>query len=269
LAATWRASPRCRRFRCGRCDNILEITVTENPPVSCERCGTDFRQDASALNELGESDVVRMEQLAVRPDMFDPGGLARVLRHYLELQREPKHYAVSAPELRVVVDPTLSHPESFRPSIACAVVRNVTLDDDVIKVVMKLQENLHWALGRDRKHASIGVYDLDTITGPELSYRSVDPEELSFTPLGYDRDDPKARCTPRRVLQEHPKGKQYARLLEGFARYPLLADAAGTVLSMPPIINSEQTRGFTPPVASSSTSPAVATGSSTRRSTSW
>jgi hypothetical protein len=49
--------------------------------------------------------------------------------------------------------------------IACAVVRNVKLDNNTIKMVMNLQEDLHWALGRDRKLASIGVYDLDTLSG--------------------------------------------------------------------------------------------------------
>ena len=231
-----------RRFRCDRCDNILEITETENPPVLCDRCGADYREQESLLVELGESDVIRMELLAVRPDMFDPGGLARVLRNYLGEVSVPASYPLASPTCSVTVDPKLAEASSLRPYIACAIVRGITLDDDVIKVVMKLQENLHWALGRDRKHASIGVYDLSTVKGPTFAYRAVGPEELSFTPLGYDIDDPAQCITPQAVLESHSKGKAYARLLAGFTHYPLLVDADGAVLSMPPIINSEQTR---------------------------
>ncbi|MCK5798624.1 MAG: phenylalanine--tRNA ligase subunit beta [Deltaproteobacteria bacterium] len=230
-----------RRFRCSRCDNILEITETENPPVLCDRCGADYKVDESLRVPLGESDVIRMELLAVRPDMFDPGGLARVLRTYLGEVTTPP-YTLTKPTYSVEVDKRLADNRSFRPSIACAIVRGLSLDDDKIKVIMKLQENLHWALGRDRKHASIGVYDLATLKGTSFSYRSVGPEEITFTPLGYDPSDDDAALTPRAILEEHPKGKAYARLLRTFDRYPLLCDAEGNVLSMPPIINSEETR---------------------------
>ncbi|MBK6849373.1 MAG: phenylalanine--tRNA ligase subunit beta [Proteobacteria bacterium] len=231
-----------RRFGCRRCDNILEITETEHPPVLCDRCGADFRALPALLAELGTTQVIRMELLAVRPDMFEPGGLARVLRHYLGESEEPARYTLAPPRLRVRVDPSVARPESHRPFIACAVVRGITLDDDLIKIVMKLQENLHWALGRDRKHASIGVYDLATLSGTRFVYRTVGPEELRFVPLGYDLTQPASQLTPRAILAEHPKGRAYAWLLEGRARYPLLCDAAGQVLSLPPIINSEATR---------------------------
>lgn len=229
------------RFRCQRCDNIMEITETENPPVLCDRCAADYREDEALRIELGTSDVIRMELLAVRPDMFDPGGLARMLRRYLREGKRPE-YQLEKAQYCVDVDPALADEKSFRPRIACAVVRGITLDDDIIKVIMKLQENLHWALGRDRKHASIGVYDLDTLKGKNFKYRAVGKEELKFTPLGFDVNDPAAQMTPQKILEEHPKGMAYARLLANFDRYPLLEDEDAHVLSMPPIINSENTR---------------------------
>lgn len=231
-----------RRFRCTRCDNLAEITETENPPVLCDRCGTDFKVQPEAQMELGSTDVIRMELLAVRPDMFDPGGLARVLRNYLEESLTPAHYELAPPATTVTVDPLLAGETSYRPIIACAIVREFALTDDLTKVIMKLQENLHWAMGRDRKLASIGVYDLDTVQGPNFSYRTVGPEELRFVPLGYDPKNDQHHLTPREVLEQHPKGKAYARLLTPFKRYPLLCDGNGQVLSMPPIINSEPTR---------------------------
>jgi len=182
-----------------------------------------------------------MELLAVRPDMFDPGGLARTLRGYLGQQPGSPEYPLSPPVARVEVDPALGTDACPRPAIACAVVRGIRLDDDVIKVLMNLQENLHWALGRDRRHASIGVYDLDKVALPELRYQAVEPGGISFVPL-VDPDAPDAKVTPAEILERHPKGLEFGRLLKGFERYPLLADAAAGVLSMPPIINSEHTR---------------------------
>jgi phenylalanyl-tRNA synthetase beta chain len=129
---------------------------------------------------------------------------------------------------------------SWRPHIACAVIEDVEFDDDSIKLLMKLQENLHWALGRNRKHASIGVYDLDNLGGEtDLEYTTENPA-FAFVPLGAEPGSKPA--TLDAILAEHPKGKAYAHLLEKFARYPILRTRSGRVLSMPPIINSEETR---------------------------
>ncbi len=228
-----------RRYRCDKCDNLMEITETELPPVLCDRCGSDYKETPELLAELGSTEVIRMELLPVRPDMFDPGGLARVLRNYLHERTEPAAYELAPPTTSVRVDPGVDTDACRRPAIACAVIRGVELNDDRIKVVMKLQENLHWALGRDRKHASIGVYDLDTVTEGQFVYRAAGPEELRFTPLGFDAE---RQLTPAEVLEQHPKGVGYARLLESFEGYPFLFDADERVLAMIPIINSEATR---------------------------
>ncbi|MFH2009522.1 MAG: phenylalanine--tRNA ligase subunit beta [bacterium] len=231
-----------QRFKCRRCGNIMEITETQDPPVVCRRCGVDYGDLPQERGDLGTSDVIRMELLAVRPDMFDPGGLARTLRGYLGQDRGLREYALGPPVARVEVDPEMFTEHCPRPAIACAVVRGIRLDDDIIKEVMNLQENLHWALGRDRKHASIGVYDLDTLAWPEFRYRAVAPGELTFVPLGYDPAVAENHLTPGAILAQHPKGIEFARLLEGFDKFPLLTDGDGGVLSMPPIINSEHTR---------------------------
>ena len=224
-----------RRFACSRCGNLMEITETENPPVVCDRCGTDFKVSPEALSAAGEKDVVRMELLAVRPDMFDPGGLARTLRNYFKETLDTPSYPSKPSDYVVTVEEGLQQ----RPYIACAVVRNLKLDDDKIRVIMKLQENLHWALGRDRKRASIGVYDLDSLNGKQFRYTSVAPEELEFAPLGYAAGE---KWTPARVLKEHTKGTAYARLIKDHPRYPILLDESQQVMALIPIINSESTK---------------------------
>jgi phenylalanyl-tRNA synthetase beta chain len=231
-----------QQYVCGICDKVIERTAAQGPALNCTNCGADFREQPEALNELGETQVVRLDMLAVRPDIFDAGGMARYFRGYLGVRPGLIEYDVSAPRITVKVDPNLSNEDSYRPYIACAVIRNVRLDNELIKLLMNLQENLHWALGRDRKLASIGVYDLDTLTGETFHYDAVKPDGLRFVPLGFSPDEPGTLITPGEVLQKHKTGVAYAHLLKGFSAYPILSDQEHTVLSMPPIINSESTR---------------------------
>jgi phenylalanyl-tRNA synthetase beta chain len=227
-----------RRFLCRACENLMEITETENPPVVCDRCGSDFKTAPQSLEAAGHKEVIRMELLAVRPDMFEPGGLARVLRNYFEESLSSPSYTVLGSEYSVNVDPALELETSRRPFIGCAIVKGMNLDDDKVRVIMKLQENLHWALGRDRKRASIGVYDLDTLKGSRFSYGVTTPEDSAFVPLGTTGEP----MTPAEVLKKHPKGVAYARLLTPLEKYPVLKDEGGQVMALIPVINSEGTK---------------------------
>ena len=230
------------RFHCESCGTVMESTSSEQSPAICESCGCDFRAEAEKISQLDDVEVIRVELLSVRPDLFDPGGLARALRGYLGVQTGLAEYELSEGKCSVKVDESTRREKSRRPFIACAIVRGIELDETLIKIVMKLQENLHWALGRDRKHASIGVYDLDKLREGRFSYRTVGPSELSFVPLGMDEQEAANEMTPGQILQRHPKGVAFAHLLAGFDRYPLLADEQAVVMSMPPIINSQATR---------------------------
>lgn len=232
-----------RRFACQACTWLMEITETENPPVECQACGVDYRARPEMLVERGTNEVIRMELLAVRPDMFDPAGLARTLRGYLGEHLGPVDYPLGESAVTVQVQAELDNPENplYRP-IRCAVVRGVELDEDRIKVLMKLQENLHWAMGRDRKRASIGCYDLSTFDAEKgVFYRLTTPDQPGFVPLGKTES-----MTPREVLEKHPRGVDYAHLLAGRTQYPLLgghrADGSEVVMAFIPIINSEETK---------------------------
>ncbi len=236
-----------RRAQCAGCGFVMELAGKEDVPPRCDRCDRELRDRPDAVRELPPIEVIRMELLAVRPDLFDPAGLARGLRGLLEVETGLKRYTPQGVALRLRVDPSVRRATSLRPFIACAVLEQVRLDDDRIKILMKLQENLHWAIGRDRKHASIGVYDLDALGAlpganePALEYTTEDPS-YRFVPLGSTEKAPDGLRSLRQILAEHPKGVAYAHLLAGFDRYPILRTRDGAVLSMPPIINSEETK---------------------------
>ncbi|MGB7566567.1 MAG: phenylalanine--tRNA ligase subunit beta [Chitinivibrionales bacterium] len=227
-----------QRRICKGCGETAEY-VAPHAPDRCGSCGREFRADGVDFEEAGPMDVVRLELLANRPDNFDAPGIARSLNGYRGVTTGLQSYSVEPSAYEVFVDESVGRENSYRPSIACAVINDVVFDDDTIKSLMKLQENLHWALGRNRKFGAIGVYDLKNLH-TTIRYSAVKDEDVRFVPLDVSGESP--AMSPREILSAHPKGKDFAHLLEGFDRYPLLMDEKGAVLSMPPIINSESTR---------------------------
>jgi phenylalanyl-tRNA synthetase beta chain len=222
------------RFRCPNCGNLVESSAGMEVTRRCNWC--EYEQEQS-FQKVGTSRVIRLDLLAARPDLFDVGGIARALKGYLGLETGLPVYEVGPPAVEVQVDRSVNSADCQRPCIACAVVSMPELDEATLVSLMKLQETLHWGVGRDRKLSSIGVYDLDLLQGP-IHYTTLDPDKDAFEPLGM----PGQRLTGREILEKHPKGTAYARLLADHRRYPVLRDQRGVVLSMPPIINSDPTK---------------------------
>jgi phenylalanyl-tRNA synthetase beta chain len=220
--------------RCPQCGSLVENPLGQEEVKACGFCGFESQ---TAFKAAGAKQVMRLDLLADRPDLFDVGGLARALRGTLGIESGLPKYETKPSKVEVAVDPSVKNPESYRPFIACAVMTLPPVDEASLVAIMKLQENLHWGVGRDRKLASIGVYDLATIA-PPITYRTLDPDREPFVPLGM----PGKKMSGRQILESHPKGMAYAELLANHKRYPALIDSKGQVLSMPPIINSEETK---------------------------
>lgn len=143
---------------------------------------------------------------------------------------KPKKYSIAGDSgVEVSVDSRL---KEIRPYIGCSIVKSVTLSDVAIKGLMHLQDKLDGSYGRGRKRTSIGLYDFDLINSP-IHYTVSGPEETAFTPLGFDE-----LLTLSEILERHPKGIQYGHIVRPYEVWPILKDSKGSVLSFPPIINS-------------------------------
>ena len=221
-------------YRCPACQTPNDRLDHEEAPRRCDFCGMESEEP---FPKFAVDRVIRLDLLADRPDLFDAGGLSRALKGYLGHEQGLSTFALREGDVSVNVDAALSREHMYRPFICCAVVEVPPLEHGNLREIMRLQENLHWGIGRDRKLASIGVYDLDTIK-PPIRYSTVDPDDFRFNPLGM----PGSGMTPRQILEKHPKGAAYAHLMDKYTRYPILVDAAEQVLSMPPIINSDETK---------------------------
>ena len=184
--------------------------------------------------EKSDATSVHYEVSPNRPDMFSIEGFARAVRRFTAGgSQKLSDYKASAAKITLTVDPSV---KEVRPYIACAVVRNVKITDDLIASLMQAQEKLHETLGRKRKKVAIGIHDLSKVQ-PPFTYKAVAPDALKFLPL-----DMKKEMTLREILKLHPKGQAYARVIESAKRWPVIVDKRGRVLSFPPIINGELTR---------------------------
>ena len=185
------------------------------------------------------SDIERMEEdhadvefFPDRPDLFSPEGAARAMRGYLGIETGLPSYPMKPSGIKFTVDPQLAE---IRPVLGAAVIRGVEFDDESIQSIMSLQEALHWAVGRGRSKVAIGIHDMDTVKPPFHYIASC--RSRGFVPLDFTE-----KMTMDEILEKHPKGRDYAKIVKDFPLFPLIVDDDDHVLSFPPIINGERTR---------------------------
>ncbi len=184
-----------------------------------------------------DKDVLDIEIFPNRPDLLSGETLARAIRSFIHHQNTGPELEVSEGDITMTVDSEL---KQIRPIILGAVVKNIDLErlgiqsDEFIKSLMDHQEKLHFALGRGRKRASIGVHDLSTIA-PPFRVKAVSGKQ-KFIPLAMEEP-----MSINEILENHPKGIDYAHLLDGFDKFPVIIDSKDNILSFPPIINGNQT----------------------------
>jgi phenylalanyl-tRNA synthetase beta chain len=154
------------------------------------------------------------------------------LRGLLEIETGmPKFKIAGKSGHTVKVDQSVKR---VRPYVVALEARNGRLDDETIKQLIAMQEDLHNGVGRRRKKASIGIHNLDAIAFP-VTYKTVG-DDYSFVPLGESNEQ-----SIEQILKETETGRQYGHIFGG-TKYPIIVDKAGTTLSFPPIINGDATK---------------------------
>ena len=178
-----------------------------------------------------DGNIVRVEYNPNRPDFSSDYGIARALRGLLGKETGMPKFSISKGRLVVKVDRSI---KDIRPHIVALAARNGRLDDETIKQLIAMQEDLHNGICRRRKKASIGIHNLDAIKFP-VRYAAAG-KDLLFVPLGEA-----AAMTIGQVMEKTETGRTYGHLVPG-DKYPVITDSAGSVLSLPPIINGQTTK---------------------------
>jgi len=181
-----------------------------------------------SLDEHNDSVSIEVKD-SNHPDIWSVEGIARALRTHLGIAKPKAPILSGKSNLRVIVDRRLG---PIRPYIATSIVRNVKPSENALKSWISLQEKMDLTYGRKRKRASIGFYQADLLKSP-LHYTVGNPDDTAFVPLGSTE-----KMTLREIVGKHPKGIEHGGIISSFKDWPLLTDGDGKVLSLPPIINS-------------------------------
>jgi len=174
---------------------------------------------------------INVEVFPNRPDMLSEQGFARAFSSFIGVKKGLREYKTLDSKEKVIIDGSV---KKVRPFTACAIVKGIHFTDDKIKEVINIQEKLHITYGRNRKKVAIGIYPGEKIKYP-IRFIGMTPNEIKFEPL-----EGKKVMNGWQILREHPTGKEYGHLLEGKDVFPVFIDANNKILSMPPIINSEE-----------------------------
>lgn len=212
----------------------------------------DVTSEAEAAKEMGAKDVSQLSDRTVycidvpanRYDILCMEGMARALRIFRGKERPPV-FSLSDAKLTMKVDSESC--DKIRPFVACAVLRNVSFEDDrVYRSFIDLQDKLHQNICRRRTLVAIGTHDLATLTGTVFDYRALPPKDIEFVPLTSEDDnkayDAKSLLDHYRTAPEAKHLKPYTNIIYDSEVYPVITDASGLVLSLPPIINGKKSR---------------------------
>lgn len=182
--------------------------------------------------ESSDEESVRVEYSPNRPDFGTDYGIARALRGLLGKELGLPSFRLTPSGITVAVDRRLAR---VRPFIACAAARGLRMDDEDVRQLVSLQEDLHNGVGRRRRRVAIGLHDANAIA-PPISYKAVS-SAFSFTPL-----DKRRALSLRQILESTDQGRLYGGVFRESRLYPIITDSRGVVLSFPPVINGAATK---------------------------
>src|SRR5579885_442495 len=184
--------------------------------------GLDIEEEAS--------DHINVEYSPNRPDYSTDYGIITGLQGLLGIKLGMQQLHIKVGKDMIKADSSVS---KIRPYVTAIEAKNGTLDDESIRQIITMQEDLHNGIGRRRKKASIGIHDLDKIKFP-LYYKSIGTDHR-FIPLDSD-----VEMTVTEILEKTETGIKYGNILHG-QKVPVIMDSTGKTISLPPITNAKFT----------------------------
>ena len=177
------------------------------------------------------NDYIRVEYSPNRPDYATDFGIALGLQGISGSKKGMQKLVIKKGNYSIKVDSSV---RKVRPFVSAIVAKNGTLDDETIRQLITLQEDLHDGIGRRRKKTSIGIHDLDKISFP-IKYTTTSKNH-KFVPLEESQE-----LSISDILENTDVGKQYGAILGNSTQVPIILDSEGKTISFPPITNSANT----------------------------
>ncbi|XP_036322951.1 phenylalanine--tRNA ligase beta subunit isoform X2 [Rhagoletis pomonella] len=198
---------------------------------------TKEQGDVAAVADASEEIIYRIDIPANRYDLLCLEGLVTSLLVF-QGKIKPPTFGLVEPAQRQVLK-ILPETAQIRPFAVAAVLRNITFNKQAYDSFIELQDKLHQNLCRKRSLVAIGTHDLDTIQGP-FTYEARAPESIEFIPLNQTK-----KMNGHGIMEfysTHAQLKQYLPIIRDSTVYPVIYDANGVVLSLPPIINGDHSK---------------------------
>ena len=180
------------------------------------------------------NDKIRIEFNPNRPDFSSENGIVRALKGIMNIELGRTIIRDIRPSSNIIlVEERL---KELRPIIQGLIAkRDIPITQEELTQLISMQEDLNNGLGRKRKKSSIGMHNYDALTFP-LLYKGVQ-RQTKFVPLDgykeYHIDD---------IITDFDVGKKYGYIVDKFDFIPILLDSKGNVISLPPIINGNNTK---------------------------
>ena len=209
----------------------------------CEVAGRSL--SAKSLDDLlfgSKAEVENHEgsalSVSVTPDRLDllsEGGLGLYLQGILGTGHgipPYRRHGSENPAVGFEVDPSVA---PLRPAITGALLRapdGKGLDAGLLAEAVRFQEILHATIGRDRRAASLGIYPAERFEFP-VRYSLEPLTSVRFVPL-----DGTEEVGAVDFFRDHPMAHSYGAFGRQGDACLTLRDAGGTILSLPPILNS-------------------------------
>lgn len=212
----------------------LDEVTTEKQMLTKEQGG-----EAAGVADASEEIIYRIDIPANRYDLLCIEGLVTGLMVFQGKIKPPQFKLVEPKDNKRQVMKMLPATAQIRPYAVAAVLRNITFDQAAYDSFIDLQDKLHQNICRKRTLVAIGTHDLDTVQGP-FTYDAKAPENINFIPLNQSKS-----MNGNELMEfytNHAQLKQYLPIIRESPVYPVIYDANGVVLSLPPVINGDHSK---------------------------
>lgn len=202
-----------------------------------EKYGKDFLSRLSDFADIigysieGDSEDIKVEFNPDRPDLFSFPSLNNAMKCYYDknfwILESMKYSGIS-----FKVDPGVEKLRAFTTGFVASGLEIGNMLDHL----MEYQERIHDNIGKNRLKVSIGIHDLDKVS-PPFFYRAADRNKVKFTTY-----DGLVSGSAGQILEQHPKGRDYAALIPSDTLVPVIFDSNNEIMSLPPVINGSASR---------------------------
>lgn len=205
--------------------------------VTSEKIMLSKEKGDAKAGDASEEVIYKIDVPANRYDLLCLEGLSRSLLVFQQKMKIPHFKQVKPAQMQRLV--ITQETQDVRPYAVAAILRNITFTQDSYNSFIDLQDKLHHNIGRKRTIISMGTHDLDTIQGP-FTYTAKPPAEIHFKALNQTKEMTAVELM--KMYKEDSHLRHYLHIIENKPVYPVIYDANGVLLSMPPIINGDHSK---------------------------